>query len=163
MAGNSRPSTSGSGPTEIANVSNWPGSIIPPVHVTVSTTSVSSSPNSSMGSSSVRVVVSTVHPGFGCGRTEPSGWSAGSCTSKVTVPASSRSLGTLNVTMEKPPCSAGSGMLTWADAVPGRATMAMAMAMVAAAARGRRRRSGMGASRFVRARHFPTRAILADP
>ncbi len=86
------------------------------VHVTVSTTSVIELPSPSSGSSSVRVVVSISQPATGCTDTNASGWSWGSCTLSFTVPASSRSLGTLKPTLANEPWVTGPSVLivTWA-------------------------------------------------
>ena len=122
-------------PAEIQNSSNCPGAIwVSPVavHVTVSTTSVIDSPSLSSGSSSVRVVVAISQPGIGCTDTNASGWSCGSCTLSSTVPASSRSLGTLKPTLANEPWVTGPSVLivTWAlacaDHTPTTATASTA-------------------------------------
>src|SRR6478735_5971002 len=111
-----------------------------------------------MGSSSVRFVVSTSQPGLGWTDTNTSGASFGSWTSILVVEASSRSLGTLRVTMENPPLVPGSGIVTCADAGPANTTT-RAVAKTAAKTRRMVRKvtPGTGPGRF-RGVHTSARA-----
>ena len=86
------------------------------VHVTVSTTSVIDCPSPSSGCSMVRVVVAISQPDMDWTDTNASGWSCGSWTLNLTVPASSRSSGTLKPILANEPCVSGPNvsMVTWA-------------------------------------------------
>ncbi len=81
------------------------------------------------------MVVSAVQPGFGCTDTNDNGWLSGSLTSSETVEASGRSFGTLSVTIEKPPFTPGSGIVTCAPA--GATPSAIASATTTNATTGR--------------------------
>jgi hypothetical protein len=110
---------------ENPNSSNSPGRIGRPVasQVTVSTTSVTGSPNTSMGSSSVFIVMERFHPSLGWKLTFVT--LSGRSTSTLTVPASSRSLGTRTTNRKNSPVGASVGwIVTCASAEVAKATSA---------------------------------------
>ena len=108
------------------------------VQATVSTTSVTGLPNTSTGSSRVRVVIVTLQPGLGWTRREPSGESSGTATSSLVVLASSRSLGTVKVKDPDPPGATSPSTDTWADAGAAASTSAPIAAPAATAVPTRR-------------------------
>lgn len=69
------------------------------VQVTLETASLIFWPCISIGLASLLLVTSMSQPGTACGMTEASGWSVGKLTSTLDVEASSRSLGTLKLTV----------------------------------------------------------------
>ncbi len=90
-----RSAFSGSLPTETGNCWNLPGSILPPLQVTLVTASLICLPCTVSGLSSLVFSTVTVQPGMSCGMTDDSGWSVGKLTSSCVVEALSRSFGTL--------------------------------------------------------------------
>src|SRR5918996_1558330 len=114
IAGNSSVVTSSG--IRALNPNSWssPGSISPPSQVTVPTTSVSSSPNTSRGSSSVCISTVRSHPGTSMNDTNAIG---GNSTWILMVDASSRSVGTRTTNRENEPITPSSGeTVTWANA-----------------------------------------------
>ena len=130
----------GSGPSEASNSWNWPGSIFPPVQVIFVTALLISPSSVFTGVGSFVLSALTVQPGTGLTDTNAIGWSVGSSMTTLVVEASSRSLGTRNVTFVHEPCSAVPGLtVTWARAGPAVAARATAEAAVTAARRLRAR------------------------
>src|SRR3712207_1396321 len=87
----------GRGPSESGNSRNSPGRMRTPgsaVQVTVLTASVMVRSPTATGAARAASVIDAVQPGTGEVRTLEIGWSAGSLTSSLTVPAVSDSLGT---------------------------------------------------------------------
>ena len=72
-------------PMDSGNFWNWPGSIVPPLQVTLVTASLICLPCTVSGLASLDLVTSTFQPGTGCGITDASGWSVGKLTSSLTV------------------------------------------------------------------------------
>src|SRR5687767_15221616 len=123
MAGSSSLLFSGSVPSETKN--SWyslipiftPGSA---VQVIVLNASVISLPPTVTGLSSLPLTTSDFQPASGLVRTDVSGVSCGSVTSTLVVPALSRSFGTRNANVARPPWVNSDGWaLTCADAMVG--------------------------------------------
>ena len=120
---NSRLSTSGSGPIDTGKRWNVPGSMAPPDHVIFDTASVMSPLSPLIGFASVALSTLMVQPGTGSTLTNAIGWSVGKVTSSIVVRASSRSFGTWNTSVAKPPWVAfGGWIVTCADAGPAART-----------------------------------------
>ncbi len=85
----------GSWPTDSGNCWNWPGSILPPLQVTLLTASSIVLPCICSGLSSLVFSTFTSQPGTACGITEASGCLGSRASSTFTVEALSFSLGTL--------------------------------------------------------------------
>src|SRR3954451_12175967 len=118
MALNTSWSTSaGRGPAEIEKSWYWPGSTLPPVHVTSLTASVTGPSSLSSGGAIFSVLVVGVQPSSGLTDTDAIGWPTGICTRSWVVDASSRSLGTRKDSWVKLPLAASPGwMVTCAQA-----------------------------------------------